>query len=86
MSDINSSGTFQTIRDLDTRFHDYKTLETQGAGYAVLYSVVSGRRKLLLKAAKTENGKTTENHMRLQREYQLMELLVGNEHVVNLIG
>ena len=86
MSDINSSGTFQTIRDLDTRFHDYKTLETQGAGYAVLYSVVSGRRRLLLKAAKTENGKTAENLMRLQREYQLMELLVGNEHVVNLIG
>ena len=86
MSDINSSGTFQTIRDLDTRFHDFKTLETQGAGYAVLYSVVSGRRRLLLKAAKTENGKTAENLMRLQREYQLMELLVGNEHVVNLIG
>lgn len=86
MSDINSSGTFQTIHDLDNGFHDYKVLETQGAGYAVLYSVIGGRRKLLLKAAKVENGKTAENLMRLQREYQLMELLAGNEHVVNLIG
>lgn len=86
MSDIHSSGTFQTILDSDGRFHDYKALENQGAGYAMLYSVISGRRKLLLKAAKTENGKTAENLMRLQREYQLMEQLAGNEHVVNLIG
>ena len=86
MNDTISSGTFQTIQVLDTKFHDYQLVETSEAGYAELYSVVSGRRKLMLKVVKNEEGKTTENLMRLQREYQLMELLSGNEHVVNLIS
>ena len=57
-----------------------------GAGYSVLYTVISGERKLFLKALNREQGGSAENLARLQREYKILEQLYGNEHIVRCIG
>lgn len=69
-----------------SKFHDYKQLPYCGAGYSVLYTVISGERKLFLKALNREQGALAENLARLQREYKILEQLYGNEHVVRCIG
>lgn len=57
-----------------------------GAGYSVLYTVISGERKLFLKALNQKQGASAENLARLQREYKILEQLYGNEHIVRCIG
>ena len=57
-----------------------------GAGYSVLFTVISGERKLFLKALNQKQGATTENLARLQREYKILERLYGHEHIVRCIG
>ena len=69
-----------------SQFHDYRRLPYHGAGYSVLYSVLSGERKLFLKALNREQGTSAENLARLQREYKIFEQLYGNEHIVRCIG
>ena len=86
MEDIFTSGSFGKMANDFAKFHDYKQLSCHGAGYSVLYSVISGERKLFLKALKQEQGTSTENLARLQREYKLLERLYGNEHIVRCIG
>ena len=39
-----------------------------------------------MKALNRQQGVTTENHARLQREYKILEQLYGNEHIVRCIG
>lgn len=69
-----------------SKFHDYRQLPYSGAGYSVLYTVISGERKLFLKALNREQGVSAENLARLQREYKILEQLYGNEHIVRCIG
>ena len=69
-----------------SKFHDYKQLPYSGAGYSVLYTVISGERKLFLKALNQKQGASAENLARLQREYKILERLYGNEHIVRCIG
>lgn len=69
-----------------SKFHDYKQLPYSGAGYSVLYTVISGERKLFLKALNRQQGALAENLARLQREYKILEQLYGNEHIVRCIG
>lgn len=69
-----------------SKFHDYKRLPYSGAGYSVLYTVISGERKLFLKALNQKQGASAENLARLQREYKILEQLYGNEHIVRCIG
>ena len=69
-----------------SKFHDYKQLPYSGAGYSVLYTVISGERKLFLKALNQKQGASTENLARLQREYKILEQLYGNEHIVRCIS
>lgn len=69
-----------------SKFHDYRQLPYSGAGYSVLYTVISGERKLFLKALNREQGASAENLTRLQREYKILERLYGNEHIVRCIG
>lgn len=69
-----------------SKFHDYKRLPYSGAGYSVLYTVISGERKLFLKALNRKQGASAENLARLQREYKILEQLYGNEHIVRCIG
>ena len=85
MSESLTSGSFGNIVADSSRFHDYREVEREGAGYSKFYTVISGGRKLFLKAINTENGSTTENVSRLEREYKLFERLYGNEHIVRCI-
>ena len=81
-----TSGTFgEPIADFQ-QFHDYREIPHNGAGYSKLYSVISGGRKLFLKAVNPEDGNTTENLSHLQREYILLERLYGNEHIARCIA
>lgn len=74
------------MSDSFSKFHDYGQLPYSGAGYSVLYTVISGERKLFLKALNREQGVSAENLARLQREYKILEQLYGNEHIVRCIG
>lgn len=85
MSESFTSGSFGNIVSDSSRFHDYREVERDGAGYSKFYTVISGGRKLFLKAINPENGSTTENVSRLEREYKLFERLYGNEHIVRCI-
>ena len=85
MSESFTSGSFGNIVADSSRFHDYREVEHDGAGYSKFYTVISGGRKLFLKAINPENGSTTENVSRLEREYKLFERLYGNEHIVRCI-
>lgn len=85
MSESFTSGSFGNIVSDSSRFHDYREVEHEGAGYSKFYTVISGGRKLFLKAINPENGSTTENISRLEREYKLFERLYGNEHIVRCI-
>ncbi len=85
MSESFTSGSFGNIVSDSSRFHDYLEVEREGAGYSKFYTVISGGRKLFLKAINPENGSTTENISRLEREYKLFERLYGNEHIVRCI-
>jgi serine/threonine protein kinase len=86
MEESFTSGSFGEMANDFSKFHDYKQIPYHGAGYSVLYSVLSGERKLFLKALNQEQGTSTENLSRLQREYKLLERLYGNEHIVRCIG
>lgn len=86
MSESFTSGSFGNIVSDSSRFHDYREVEREGAGYSKFYTVISGGRKLFLKAISPENGSTTENISRLEREYKLFERLYGNEHIVRCIN
>ena len=86
MDDRYTSGSFGEMSDGFSKFHDYKQLPYTGAGYSVLYTVISGERKLFLKALNREQGGSAENLARLQREYKILEQLYGNEHIVRCIG
>ena len=86
MDNSFTSGSFEEIADGFSKFHDYKQLPYSGAGYSVLYTVISGERKLFLKALNREQGGSAENLARLQREYKILEQLYGNEHIVRCIG
>lgn len=86
MDDSYTSGSFGEMSDGFSKFHDYKQLPYRGAGYSILYTVISGERKLFLKVLKQKQGASAENLARLQREYKLMERLYGNEHIVRCIG
>ena len=81
-----SSGSFGEIVVGFSKFHDYQQIVYEGSGRCKLYTVISGERKLLLKAANDETGNLAENMARLQREYKLLERLYGNEHIVRCIG
>lgn len=81
-----TSGSFGELVVGFSHFHDYKELPYEGSGNSKLYTVISGERKLILKAANKEKGSLTENIARLQREYKLLERLYGNEHIVRCIG
>ncbi len=85
MSESFTSGSFGNIVADSLKFHDYQEVEHDGAGYSKFYTVISGGRKLFLKAINPENGGTTENISRLEREYNLFERLYGNEHIVRCI-
>lgn len=85
MSESFTSGSFGNIVADSSRFHDYQEVEHDGAGYSKFYTVISGGRKLFLKAINPENGTTTENVSHLEREYKLFERLYGNEHIVRCI-
>lgn len=85
MPESFTSGSFgEQIADFQ-QFHDYREIPHNGAGYSRLYTVISGGRKLFLKAVNPEDGNTTENLNRLQREYDLLERLYGNEHIARCI-
>ena len=85
MSESFTSGSFGNIVADSSRFHDYREVEHESSGYSKFYTVISGGRKLFLKAINPENGSTTENVTRLEREYKLFERLYGNEHIVRCI-
>ena len=86
MEESFTSGSFGEMSDGFSKFHDYRRLSYSGAGYSVLYTVLSGERKLFLKALNKEQGASSENLARLQREYKILERLYGNEHIVRCIG
>ena len=86
MDDSYTSGSFGEMSDGFSKFHDYKQLPYRGAGYSILFTVISGKRKLFLKALNREQGTSAENLARLQREYKIFEQLYGNEHIVRCIG
>ena len=86
MEDSFTSGSFEEMAEGFSKFHDYKQMSYHGAGYSVLYTVLSGERKLFLKALNQKQGASTENYARLQREYKFLEQLYGNEHIVRCIG
>jgi serine/threonine protein kinase len=86
MDDSYTSGSFGEMSDGFSKFHDYKQLPYRGAGYSILFTVISGERKLFLKTLNREQGTSAENLARLQREYKIFEQLYGNEHVVRCIG
>ncbi len=86
MNDNFTSGSFGEIVVGFSKFHDYQEVPYDGSGRCKLYTVISGQRKLFLKAANDETGTLAENIARLQREYKLLERLYGNEHIVRCIG
>lgn len=86
MAEGFTSGSFGEMEESFSKFHDYQRMPFQGAGYSVLYTVLSGERKLFLKALNQEQGASTEHLARLRREYRILEQLYGNEHVVRCIG
>ena len=86
MAEGFTSGSFGEMADGFDKFHDYQRMPFQGAGYSVLYTVLSGERKLFLKALNQEQGVSAEHLARLRREYRILEQLYGNEHVVRCIG
>ena len=86
MGEHFTSGPFSEITGNFSYFHDYQRMSSWGAGYSDLYTVLSGERKLFLKALNKEHGASTENLARLQREYKIFEMLYGNEHIVRCIG
>ena len=86
MEDSFTSGSFGEMAESFSKFHDYRQLPYYGAGYSVLYTVLSGERKLFLKALNRQQGVSAENLARLQREYKILEQLYGNEHIVRCIG
>ena len=73
MEENFSSGAFGEIVCCFSKFHDY-TLQNN-SGYCDLYTVISGERKLFLKAARKDSGAYAENLARLQREYKIIERL-----------
>lgn len=81
-----TSGSFGEMVVGFSKFHDYQLVPVSGAGYSVLYTVISGERKLFLKAVNRQEGCEAENLARLQREYKQMERLFGNDHIVRCIG
>ena len=81
-----TSGSFGEMADGFSKFHDYKQLPYSGAGYSILFTVISGERKLFLKALNQKQGASAENLARLQREYKILERIYGNEHIVRCIG
>ena len=85
MPEYFTSGSFGNIVADSLKFHDYRKVEHNGSGYSKFYTVISGGRKLFLKAINPESGSTTENISRLEREYKLFERLYGNEHIVRCI-
>lgn len=86
MNDNFTSGSFGEIVVGFSKFHDYQEISYDGSGRCKLYTVISGERKLFLKAANDETGTLAENMARLQREYKQLERLYGNEHIVRCIG
>ena len=86
MGEHFTSGSFTEMTDGISSFHDYQQISFPGAGYSVLYTVLSGERKLFLKALNKEYGASAENLARLQREYKIFEMLYGNEHIVRCVG
>lgn len=86
MGEHLTSGPFSEITGIVSYFHDYQRILGWGVGYSDLYTVLSGERKLFLKALNKEHGASTENLARLQREYKIFEMLYGNEHIVRCIG
>ena len=46
MDDSYTSGSFGEMSDGFSKFHDYKQLPYRGAGYSILFTVISGERKL----------------------------------------
>ena len=86
MEESFTSGSFGEMADGFDKFYDYQRMPFQGAGYSVLYTVLSGERKLFLKALNQEQGASAEHLARLRREYRILEQLYGNEHVVRCIG
>lgn len=86
MAEGFTSGSFREMADGFDKFHDYQRMPFQGAGYSVLYTVLSGERKLFLKALNQEQGASAEHLARLRREYRILEQLYGNEHVVRCVG
>lgn len=86
MDDSYTSGSFGEMSDGFSKFHDYKQLPYRGAGYSILFTVISGERKLFLKALNQRQGASAENLARLQREYKILEQLYGNEHIVRCIS
>jgi hypothetical protein len=51
-----TSGSFGEMSGGFSKFHDYKQMPYSGAGYSVLYTVISGERKLFLKALNQKQG------------------------------
>ena len=86
MEESFSSGSFGEVVCGFSKFHDYVLQHKNNAGYCNLYSVISGERKLFLKAVRTDSGAAAENLARLQREYKIQERLYGNDHIVHCIG
>lgn len=85
MEESFTSGSFGKMEDSYSKFHDYQRMPFQGAGYSVFFTVLSGERKLFLKALNQKQGASSENLARLQREYRILEQLYGNEHIVKSI-
>ena len=46
MEDSFTSGSFGEMAESFSKFHNYRQLPYYGAGYSVLYTVLSGERKL----------------------------------------
>ena len=64
MAEGFTSGSFGEMADGFDKFHDYQRMPFQGAGYSVLYTVLSGERKLFLKALNQELGASAEHVVR----------------------
>ena len=80
MGEHFTSGSFAEMTDGISSFHDYQQISFPGAGYSVLYTVLSGERKLFLKALNKEYGASAENLARLQREYKVFEMFWLNHN------
>ncbi len=85
MKESLTSGSFGKMAESISKLHDYQLFKQGSAGYSILYTVISGERKLFLKAVNCEQGSEAENLARLQREYLILEMLYGNEHIVRCI-